>query len=131
MSTFEEIDRAYLQAARVVERYGERFMPLFDRMADEREKALAREDRLAQALKRLRPSRPAEDSEAAAPLQQRAFDLLRRISQRASSDPLGFDLMREVDAVVRDMDAAPPGGSQPARRARTKIRSISRKGRRI
>lgn len=62
--TFEEIDRGYLYAALVVEKHGPRFLPIFNRMADEREKALAQQDRLAEALKRL-PDRKATRSSRA------------------------------------------------------------------
>jgi hypothetical protein len=67
--TFSEIDDLYLEAADLVARHGERFMPIFDRSADEREKALARGSRLQDALTRLQgrtvaPSAPAMGKES-------------------------------------------------------------------
>jgi len=49
-------------AAMIVEKHGPRYMPVFNWMADEREKALAQQDRLAEALKRLPDRKVARSS---------------------------------------------------------------------
>ncbi|GLS32807.1 hypothetical protein SAMN04488498_1088 [Mesorhizobium albiziae] len=55
--TFERIDAAYLAAAELVEMHGEAYLPIFERLADERDAALARGYRLREALTRLRGRR--------------------------------------------------------------------------